>query len=119
MLTELRQANWVRTYSLKVQRNWRVFIHVIQIAEEKVMKIEGQSPDFTVISNKNTYHAQVVVVAIGYSNTFAIEGLMDYVENHGKAIASKQRIQLKTTTIKSPTAFTWPEHSPGTEANSP
>lgn len=72
-----------------------LYPHVVQIADEKVMKIEGQSPDFTVITNKNTYRTQSIVVAIGYSNTFAIEGLMDYVETHGKAIASKQRIQLK------------------------
>lgn len=72
-----------------------LYPHVIQIADEKVMKIEGQSPDFKVITNKNTYCTKIIVVAIGYSNTFAIEGLMDYVEIHGKAIAAKQRIQLK------------------------
>jgi thioredoxin reductase len=72
-----------------------LYPHVVQIADEKVMKIEGQSPDFTVVTNKNSYHTKTIVVAIGYSNTFAIEGLMDYVETHGKAIAAKQRIQLK------------------------
>ncbi len=72
-----------------------LYPHVIQIADEKVMKIEGQSPDFTVVTNKNSYHTKTIVVAIGYSNTFAIEGLMDYVETHGKAIAAKQRIQLQ------------------------
>ncbi len=72
-----------------------LYPHVVQIADEKVMKIEGQSPDFTVVTNKNSYRTQTIVVAIGYSNTFAIEGLMDYVETHGKAIAAKQRIQLK------------------------
>lgn len=72
-----------------------LYPHVVQIADEKVMKIEGRFPDFTVITNKNFYHTKTIVVAIGYSNTFAIDGLMDYVETHGKAIAAKQRIQLK------------------------
>jgi len=35
------------------------------------------------------------VIAIGSANTFAIEGLMQFVEPHKKAIAEKQRIQLK------------------------
>jgi branched-subunit amino acid aminotransferase/4-amino-4-deoxychorismate lyase len=34
-------------------------------------------------------------MAIGYSNTFDIEGLMEYVEPHQKTLAEKQRIQLK------------------------
>jgi uncharacterized FAD-dependent dehydrogenase len=37
------------------------------------------------------------VVAIGYSNTFDIHGLMEFVETHKKAVAEKQRIQLKNT----------------------
>lgn len=72
-----------------------LYPHVVQIADEKVMKIDGRFPDFTVITNKNSYHTKTIVVAIGYSNTFAIDGLMDYVETHGKALAAKQRIQLK------------------------
>lgn len=72
-----------------------LYPHVVQIADEKVMKIDGRFPNFTVITNKNSYHTKTIVVAIGYSNTFAIEGLMDYVETHGKALAAKQRIQLK------------------------
>jgi len=72
-----------------------LYPHVIQIADEKVMKVEGEYPEFTVITNKNSYQTKAIILAIGYSNTFAIEGLMDYVETHGKAIAAKQRIQLK------------------------
>ena len=37
------------------------------------------------------------MVAIGYSNTFDIQGLMEFVETHKKAVAEKQRIQLKNT----------------------
>lgn len=69
--------------------------HVVQIPNEKVMKIEGQYPNFTVTTNKNTYQTAIVVVAVGYTNTFMIESLMDYVEPHKKSIPEKQRIQLR------------------------
>lgn len=71
-----------------------LYPHVIQIEDEKVMQIEGQSPNLTVITNKNRYSTKTIVVAIGYSNTFAIEGLMSFVATHPKAIAEKQRIYL-------------------------
>lgn len=69
--------------------------HIQQIENEKVMKVEGSFPDFKIITNKNTYFTKNIVVAIGYSNTFSIEGLMQYVENHKKSIPEKNRIQLK------------------------
>lgn len=78
-----------------LQQLQNLYPHVVQIGEEKVLKLEGRFPNFTVITNKNSYQTKNIVVAIGYSNTFAIEGLMDYVEPHKKAIAEKQRIQLK------------------------
>jgi heterodisulfide reductase subunit A-like polyferredoxin len=68
---------------------------IVQIPEEKVLKIEGHYPEFTVITNKNTYKTANVVVGIGSANTFAIEGLMQYVQPHKKALPEKQRIQLK------------------------
>lgn len=74
--------------------------HISQIAGEKVLKIEGNFPDFLVTTNKNSYKTKNIVVAIGYSNTFAIEGLMHYVENHKKSLPEKQRIQLKNTDHK-------------------
>lgn len=78
-----------------LQQLENLYPHVIQIADEKVLKVEGEFPNFSVITNKNSYQTKSIVVAIGYSNTFAIEGLMDYVEPHKKAITEKQRIQLK------------------------
>jgi thioredoxin reductase len=72
-----------------------LYPHVTQIEGEKVLKIEGDSPNFNVITNKNSYQTKNIVVGIGSANTFAIEGLMHYVEPHKKAIAEKQRIQLK------------------------
>ena len=68
--------------------------HVDQIENEKVLKIEGQSGNFTVVTNKKSYRAKIVVVAINSSQTFAIEGLMHYVIPHKKAIPEKNRIQL-------------------------
>jgi hypothetical protein len=69
--------------------------HIIQIPEEKVLKIEGHYPEFTVVTNKNTYKTVTIVIGIGSANTFAIEGLMQFVEPHKKALPEKQRIQLK------------------------
>ena len=78
-----------------VQHLQESYPHVTQIEGEKVHKVLGQFPNFTVTTNKNSYKAKIIVVAIGYSNTFNIEGLMHYVEPHKKALAEKQRIQLK------------------------
>lgn len=78
-----------------VQHLQESYPHVTQIEGEKVLKVVGQCPNFTVTTNKNSYQAKIIVVAIGYSNTFNIEGLMHYVEPHKKALAEKQRIQLK------------------------
>lgn len=72
-----------------------LYPHVEQITSEKVMIIEGEYPNFTVFTNKHSYVAKNIVVGIGSSNTFAIEGLMQYVEPHKKAVAEKLRIQLK------------------------
>ncbi|OXA91696.1 FAD-dependent oxidoreductase [Flavobacterium hercynium] len=69
--------------------------HITQIPNEKVMKVEGSYPHFTVITNKNAYTTQNIVIGIGSANTFDIEGLLQYVEPHKKALPEKQRIQLK------------------------
>jgi thioredoxin reductase len=74
--------------------------HISQIPEEKVLKIEGHYPEFTVVTNRNTYQSRNIVVGIGSANTFAIEGLMQFVEPHKKALPEKQRIQLKNTDHK-------------------
>ncbi|MBK0371097.1 FAD-dependent oxidoreductase [Flavobacterium agrisoli] len=68
---------------------------ITQIPSEKVIRVEGEFPHFTVITNKNSYTTHNIVVGIGSANTFAIEGLMHYVEPHQKALPEKQRIQLK------------------------
>jgi len=72
-----------------------MYPHIQQIDNEKVNKIQGEYPNFTVITNKNSCATKIIVLAMGYSNTFAIEGLMRFVEKHQKAAPEKQRIQLK------------------------
>lgn len=66
-----------------------------QLANEKVMSIEGEAGNFTVTTNKGSYKTKAVVVGIGSANTFAIEGLIGYLIPHKKAIPEKNRIQLK------------------------
>lgn len=74
--------------------------HIAQIPNEKVLKIEGKYPEFTISTNKNIYKSKMIVLAISYSNTFNIEGLMEYLEPHQKTLPEKQRIQLKNTDHK-------------------
>ena len=74
--------------------------HILQIPNEKVLKIEGQFPEFTIVTNKSSYKTRLVVVGIGASNTFDIEGLMQYVEPHQKSLPEKERIQLKNNDHK-------------------
>jgi thioredoxin reductase len=78
-----------------IQHLTETYPHIIQIPSEKVLKIEGNSPEFTITTNRNTYKSKIIIVGIGSANTFAIEGLMEYVEPHQKTPAEKQRIQLK------------------------
>ncbi len=77
-----------------------LYPHVSQISNEKVLRIEGEYPNFEVITNKESYQTKIIVVAIGYSNSFAIEGLMHYVAKHPKAVVEKERIYLKNTDHK-------------------
>ena len=72
-----------------------LYPHIIQIENEKVSKIEGEFPNFTVITNKNSYLAKSIVVAVGPSNLFNIEGLMKYVIPHNSLPPQKERVMLK------------------------
>lgn len=69
--------------------------HIYQIDGEKVMKIGGLFPNFIITTNKKSYQTKNIVIAIGNSNTFDIQGLMQYVEPHKKTIPEKNRIQLQ------------------------
>ena len=69
--------------------------HVLQIEKEKVLKVIQQDDFILVTTNKNEYQTQNVVVAIGPSNLFNIEGLIDFVEPHQMLPIAKERIQLR------------------------
>lgn len=77
-----------------------MYPQIQQIPDEKVMKIEGSYPAFTVITNKNSYTTKIVVLGVGASNSFQIEGLIQYVVPHAKMPTVKQRIQLTNTDHK-------------------
>ncbi|RZJ35719.1 MAG: NAD(P)/FAD-dependent oxidoreductase [Flavobacterium sp.] len=68
--------------------------HVVQIPNEKVLKVSGTPGNFVVKTNKSDYQAAIIVVAVGYANTFFIDGLMQYVAPHQKTDPAKQRIKL-------------------------
>jgi thioredoxin reductase len=84
-----------------IQHLSQTYPHITQIPNEKVLKIDGEftssvrpsssRPEFLVTTNKT----KMIVVGVGAANTFAIEGLMHYVEPHQKSLVEKQRIQLK------------------------
>lgn len=81
---------------IQAKENLQIYSSVTQIEGEKVNKImKNYHQLFTVETNKSEYLTRFVVVAINSSATFAIEGLMDYVEAHKKSIPAKNRIQLK------------------------
>jgi thioredoxin reductase len=83
-----------------IQHLSETYPHITQIPNEKVLKVEGEFPEFTITTNKNSYKSKMIVVGIGAANTFAIEGLMHYVESHKKIPVEKQRIQLKNNDHK-------------------
>lgn len=78
----------------------QLYPHIEQISGEKVMKIEGEAGNFSVITNKDTYQTKIIVVGIGAGNPFTIEGLKEFVMPHQKVIPEKNRIQLKNTDHK-------------------
>nr|WP_315172620.1 FAD-dependent oxidoreductase [uncultured Flavobacterium sp.] len=83
-----------------IQNLSNTYPHITQIPDEKVIRIESNFPEFEVFTNKNSYKTKTIVVGIGSANTFAIEGLMQFVTPHQKALPEKQRIQLQNTDHK-------------------
>ncbi len=77
-----------------------LYPHVVQIEKEKVISVSGQAPNFTVTTNKNSYTAKCIVVAVGYTKFFAIDGLTQYVVPHKLSEPSKERIQLTNENYK-------------------
>ncbi|WP_410878196.1 FAD-dependent oxidoreductase [Myroides sp. DW712] len=80
----------------QAKENLKIYSNVTQIEGEKATNISRNAEGlFAIETNKTDYVARMVVVAVNSSNTFAIKGLLDYVEPHKKSIPSKNRIQLK------------------------
>lgn len=72
-----------------------LYPHVAQIENEKVAVISKATNAFIIETNKNTYKAKCVVVAVGYTSLLNIEGLDKYIEPHPRATGAKNRIWLK------------------------
>jgi thioredoxin reductase len=83
-----------------IQHLSETYPHVEQISSEKVLQIDGVFPEFSIITNKNTYKSKFIIIGIGSANTFAFDSLMNYVEPHQKSLPEKQRIQLRNTDHK-------------------
>ena len=62
---------------------------------EKVLKISRSVEGFTIKTNKSSYNAKLVVIAVGYTNLMSIKGLESYIEPHPRAAAEKGHIWLK------------------------
>ena len=72
-----------------------MYPHIDQIEKEKVVSVIRKENSILIETNKNSYKTKTVVVAVGPSNMFNIDGLMQYVEPHQKLPPQKERIQLK------------------------
>lgn len=79
---------------------YKLYPHVQQIENQKVVAVSGEYGNFSITTNKDTYTAKAIVIGIGSSNLFAIEGLMDYIQPHQKSLPEKNRIQLKNNDHK-------------------
>lgn len=73
----------------------KLYPEVTQIDKEKVKEIIETELSFKIITNKNTYVAKRVVIAVGYTNLLTIKGLGNYVKPHPKAAIEKDRIWLE------------------------
>lgn len=75
----------------------KLYPHVEQIENEKVLELAKQDGVYHIKTNKNTYKATIVVVAVGYTNLMSIKGLEQYIESHPRSELDKDRIWLKNT----------------------
>lgn len=72
-----------------------MYPHITQIDTEKVIAISKAPEHFLVETNKNSYSAKIVVIAVGYTSLITIKGLENYIAPHPKAAIEKDRIWLK------------------------
>jgi pyruvate/2-oxoglutarate dehydrogenase complex dihydrolipoamide dehydrogenase (E3) component len=74
-----------------------LYPHVEQIEKEKVLEISKSENGFLTKTNKSTYKAKIVVIAVGYTSLMTIKGLDHLIEPHPRAAIEKDRIWLKNT----------------------
>ncbi len=79
------------------QQLTKLYPNIEQMDKEKVSKIGELDGGFTITTNKSSYQAKIVVIAVGYANLMAIKGLETYIEPHPRAVVEKNRIWLKNT----------------------
>ncbi|WP_396160017.1 FAD-dependent oxidoreductase [Flavobacterium sp.] len=72
-----------------------LYPQILQIEGEKVVRISGEFGNFSITTNKNTYHSKLIMIGIGAGNPFTIEGLENYIIPHKKSAPEKNRIQLE------------------------
>ncbi len=72
-----------------------LYSEIEQIEKEKVISIHDDVKGFKVKTNKSSYTAKIIVVALNYAKPFTIKGLEDFIEPHKRANPTKDRIQLK------------------------
>ncbi len=75
----------------------KLYPHVDTIEGEKTLEVSKSEGLFSIRTNKNTYTAKIVVIAVGYTNLMQIKGLENYVEPHPRSPKEKERIWLKNT----------------------
>ncbi|MGY0390947.1 FAD-dependent oxidoreductase [Bizionia sp. KMM 8389] len=72
-----------------------LYPHVDCIENEKVTAISKTDTGYKVTTNKTVYLSKIVVIAVGYTNLTAIDGLEAYTEPHPRAKIEKERIWLR------------------------
>ncbi|MGV9002986.1 NAD(P)/FAD-dependent oxidoreductase [Flavobacterium sp.] len=78
-----------------IQQLEKYYPHIVQISNEKVLKITGEAGNFSVSTNKQIYFAKLIIIGIGATNPFVIEGLEHYIITHKKSNPEKNKIQLQ------------------------
>lgn len=71
-----------------------LYTKVALIENEKALCVEKKPESIIVYTNRNSYSASKIVLAVGPKN-FDIKGLEKYTELHSKLPPEKQRTQLK------------------------
>ena len=70
----------------------QLYPEIKQIEKEKAFAISKSDAGFIVETNKNSYAAKRVVIAVGYTDLLTIKGLEQYVKPHPKTPIEKNRI---------------------------